>query len=144
MGIFDGSLFDFNGDGKTDAFEFAMAMSIIEDIEQEEREQEKDSFDGRKEVFGAVCVRFHSLADDGSVDGFVRGQFSRFPRVEGVPCGVFRQHCSGAYSHGYCLVCSATVRGYIPVRVRDSCNRACGDTLFFTEQAQRAQTPERA
>ena len=44
MGIFDGPLFDFNGDGKTDAFEFAMAMSIIEDIEQEEREQEKDSF----------------------------------------------------------------------------------------------------
>ena len=44
MGIFDGPLFDFNGDGKTDAFEFAIAMSIIEDIEQEEREQEKDSF----------------------------------------------------------------------------------------------------
>lgn len=43
MGIFDGPLFDFNGDGKTDAFEFAMAMSIIEDIEQEEREQEKGS-----------------------------------------------------------------------------------------------------
>ena len=42
MGIFDGPLFDFNGDGKTDAFEFAMAMSIIEDIEQEEREQEKE------------------------------------------------------------------------------------------------------
>lgn len=35
MGIFDGPLFDFNGDGKTDAFEFAMAMSILKDIEKE-------------------------------------------------------------------------------------------------------------
>ena len=29
MGIFDGPFFDFNGDGKTDVFEFAMAMNII-------------------------------------------------------------------------------------------------------------------
>jgi len=43
MGIFDGPFFDFNGDGKTDAFEFAMAMSIIEDIENEDREQENNS-----------------------------------------------------------------------------------------------------
>ena len=57
MGIFDEPLFDFNGDGKTDAFEFAMAMSIIEDIEQEEREQEKDSFweDDDDELFDNDC-----------------------------------------------------------------------------------------
>ena len=57
MGIFDGPLFDFNGDGKTDSFEFAMAMSIIEDIEQEEREQEKDSFgeDDDDELFDDDC-----------------------------------------------------------------------------------------
>lgn len=57
MGIFDGPLFDFNGDGITDAFEFAMAMSIIEDIEQEEREQEKDSFweDDDDELFDNDC-----------------------------------------------------------------------------------------
>lgn len=57
MGIFDGPLFDFNGDGKTDVFEFAMAMSIIEDIEQEEREQEKDSFweDDDDELFDNDC-----------------------------------------------------------------------------------------
>lgn len=55
MGIFDGPLFDFNGDGKTDAFEFAMAMS--EDIEQEEREQEKDYFgeDDDDELFDDDC-----------------------------------------------------------------------------------------
>ena len=57
MGIFDGPLFDVNGDGKTYAFEFAMAMSIIEDIEQEEREQEKDSFweDDDDELFDNDC-----------------------------------------------------------------------------------------
>ena len=59
MGIFDGPLFDFNGDGKTDAFEFAMAMSIIEDIEQEEREQETDSFgeDDDDELFDDDCAQ---------------------------------------------------------------------------------------
>ena len=57
MGIIDGTLYDFNGDGKKDAFEFAMAMSIIEDIEQEEREQEKDSFweDDDDELFDNDC-----------------------------------------------------------------------------------------
>ena len=55
MGIFDGPLFDFNGDGKTDAFEFAMAMSIIDEIEKEELEQEKDPLweDDEKELFDA-------------------------------------------------------------------------------------------
>ena len=59
MGIFDGPLFDFNGDGKTDAFEFAIAMSINEDIEQEEREQEKDSFgeDDDDELFDDDCAQ---------------------------------------------------------------------------------------
>ena len=57
MGIFDGPLFDFKDNEKTDAFEFAMAMSIIEDIEQEEREQEKDSFweDDDDELFDNDC-----------------------------------------------------------------------------------------
>jgi len=55
MGIFDGPLFDFNGDGKTDTFEFAMAMSIIDEIEKEELEQEKDPLweDDEKELFDA-------------------------------------------------------------------------------------------
>lgn len=43
----------------TYAFEFAMAMSIIEDIEQEEREQEKDSFgeDDDDELFDDDCAQ---------------------------------------------------------------------------------------
>ena len=44
MGIFDGPLFDFNGDGKTDAFEFAMAMSILKDIEKEKNQNDESLF----------------------------------------------------------------------------------------------------
>ena len=41
----------------TNAVEFSLAMSIIEDIEQEEREQEKDSFweDDDDELFDNDC-----------------------------------------------------------------------------------------
>ena len=44
MGIFDGPLFDFNGDGKTDAFEFAMAMRILKDIEKEKNQTDESMF----------------------------------------------------------------------------------------------------
>ena len=69
MGIFDGPLFDFNGDGKTDAFEFAMAMSIIEDIEQEERQttnqlEQKEKGDRAIPISVIVmCVLGSSLED---------------------------------------------------------------------------------
>lgn len=35
MGLFDGSLFDFNGDGKTDMFETFVEMQMMAESRQE-------------------------------------------------------------------------------------------------------------
>ena len=34
-----GPLFDFNRDGKTDAFEFAMGMGLLEELEKDENDE---------------------------------------------------------------------------------------------------------
>ena len=69
MGIFDGPLFDFNGDGKTDAFEFAMAMSILKDIEKEKNLSGKTMMTNsstmtammiRKDGYKRLCIRTRS------------------------------------------------------------------------------------
>ena len=40
-----GSLFDFNRDGKTDAFEFAMGMGLLEELEKDENDESDDDED---------------------------------------------------------------------------------------------------
>ena len=35
MGIFDRPFFDISGDGKTDVFEFALAMNMIKALEKD-------------------------------------------------------------------------------------------------------------
>ncbi len=52
MGIFDQPLFDLNGDGKTDLFEFALAMGTFEELEKLEedtRGNDKILFDADEE-----------------------------------------------------------------------------------------------
>lgn len=38
-----GGLFDFNRDGKTDALEFALGMSILEDMDEADQRDELDA-----------------------------------------------------------------------------------------------------
>lgn len=46
MGIFDNPLFDYNGDGKVDVCEFAMGMTLMEEIDEATKELEnKDKED---------------------------------------------------------------------------------------------------
>ena len=45
MGIFDGGMFDFNGDGKVDMGEQFMAFKIMEDVFREEEDEFEDEFD---------------------------------------------------------------------------------------------------
>ena len=52
MGFFDGNPFDFNGDGKTDALEYAMAMCLFEDMEKEERDTLQDEKDSNGDMEG--------------------------------------------------------------------------------------------
>lgn len=40
-----GGLFDFNMDGKTDGFEFAMGLHMIHEIEKKDREAKSSTFD---------------------------------------------------------------------------------------------------
>lgn len=43
MGLFDIPLFDLNGDGETDCFEFSVAMCAIDELEKEEMEESRDA-----------------------------------------------------------------------------------------------------
>ena len=44
MGLF-GKLFDFNGDGETDAFEHALGISIALEIDTGSSDEDTDDFD---------------------------------------------------------------------------------------------------
>jgi hypothetical protein len=45
MGLFDGGLFDFNGDGRTDIFETGLGFAMLQAAEEEEKRERQERED---------------------------------------------------------------------------------------------------